>query len=122
MIQKTLSLLFLGIGIIFVITEYMNEVKQWAKQFPLELIFWIGSIAAILTINPEVEAFSLCPLHNLGIEWCPGCGLGKAMNLLARGEFQASWQLHPASALAYGVIFHRIYVLSKQLKNSAHYG
>jgi hypothetical protein len=100
----------------------MNEVKQWAKQIPLELIFWIGSIAAILTINPEVEAFSICPLHHLGFDWCPGCGLGRAMNLLARGEFLASWQLHPAAGLAYGAIFHRIWVLIKQLKHRAHYG
>lgn len=100
----------------------MDEVKHWTKQIPVELIFWMGSIAAILMINPEVEAFSLCPLHNLGIEWCPGCGLGKAMNLLARGEFKASWQLHPAAGLAYGVIFHRIWGLVKLLKHHIHYG
>ena len=100
----------------------MNEVKNWTKQILLELIFWIGSLAAILSINPEIDAFSLCPLHNLGIEWCPGCGLGKAMNLLARGELKESWQMHPAAVLAYGAIFHRIWVLIKQLKHSVHYG
>jgi hypothetical protein len=100
----------------------MKKVRQWIMQIPLELIFWIGSIGAILTINPEVQAFSLCPLHNLGFDWCPGCGLGKSMNLLARGEFQASWNLHPAGSLAFGTIIHRIWVLIKQQKQSAHYG
>jgi hypothetical protein len=44
------------------------------------------------------------------------------MNLLARGEFLASWEMHPLASLAYPVIFHRIWVLIKQLKQHAHYG
>jgi hypothetical protein len=44
------------------------------------------------------------------------------MNLLARGEFLASWEMHPLASLAYAVIFHRIWVLIKQLKQRAHYG
>ncbi|MEY2706223.1 MAG: hypothetical protein RL407_2285 [Bacteroidota bacterium] len=100
----------------------MKGLSERMIQWPLELIFWLGCIVAVLTINPEIEAFSICPLHQLGLEWCPGCGLGKAMNLLARGEVQASWQFHPAASLAYGVIFHRIWVLVKQLKHRTHYG
>ncbi|MFN5332606.1 MAG: DUF2752 domain-containing protein [Bacteroidota bacterium] len=100
----------------------MKELKDRISQWPLELIFWIGCILSILTINTEVKAFSLCLLHQLGLDWCPGCGLGRAMKLLASGEFQASWQHHPAAGLAYGVIFHRIWVLVKQLKHHTHYG
>jgi len=100
----------------------MKGLSKRMNQWPLELIFWIGSMAAILTINPEVEAISICPLHQMGLDWCPGCGLGRAMNLLASGEFQASWRLHPAAGLAFGVIFHRIWVLVKQLKHRTHYG
>jgi len=85
----------------------MKELKDRISQWPLELIFWIGCILSILTINTEVKAFSLCLLHQLG---------------LASGEFQASWQHHPAAGLAYGVIFHRIWVLVKQLKHHTHYG
>ncbi len=100
----------------------MKELSQRLQPFPLELILWIGSIIAILTINPYSDSFSLCPLHNLGLDWCPGCGLGKGMNLLARGEFKASWEMHPLASLAYGVIFHRIWILIKQLKSTTHYG
>jgi len=100
----------------------MKGLSKRMNQWPLELIFWIGSMAAILTINPEVEAISICPLHQMGLDWCPGCGLGRAMNLLASGEFQASWSLHPAASLAYGAIFHRIWVLLKTLKRSETYG
>jgi hypothetical protein len=100
----------------------MKEFSQRLQPIPLELILWIGSIVAILTINPYSDSFSLCPLDNLGLHWCPGCGLGRGMNLLARGEFLASWEMHPLASLAYGVIFHRIWVLIKQLKNTAYYG
>jgi hypothetical protein len=48
--------------------------------------------------------------------------LGRAMNLLVRGEFLASWEMHPLASLAYAVIFHRIWVLIKQLKQRTHYG
>jgi hypothetical protein len=100
----------------------MKEFRQRLQSIPLELILWIGSIVAILTINPYSDSFSLCPLDNLGLHWCPGCGLGRGMNLLARGEFLASWEMHPLASLGFGVIFHRIWVLIKQLKNRAYYG
>jgi hypothetical protein len=101
----------------------MNEFTTWIKKIPLELIFWVGSLVAILTINPDAgNHFSLCPLDNLGFSWCPGCGLGRSMNLLARGEIQASWSMHPLAMLAYGVILHRIWTLIKNLKTTHNYG
>lgn len=100
----------------------VKELKQWSKKVPLELFFWIASLMAVLTINPDVEAFSLCPLHHLGIEWCPGCGIGRAMNLLVRGKFSAAWQMHPAAGFAFGAIIHRIWVLGKQINKNTHYG
>ncbi|WP_332911961.1 DUF2752 domain-containing protein [Algoriphagus boritolerans] len=46
-------------------------------------------------MEPHAEShLSLCPLNQLGFEWCPGCGLGRSMNLLAHGDFQASWSMH----------------------------
>jgi hypothetical protein len=100
----------------------MKELRHRLRTIPVELITWVACILAILTINPYSDSFSLCPLDNLGLTWCPGCGLGRAMNLLARGEFLASWEMHPLASLAYAVIFHRIWVLIKQLKQRAHYG
>jgi hypothetical protein len=110
-------------GIIFVSWNHMNVIKQWYARIPLELLLWIAALAAIFSIQPyDTAAFSLCPLDMLGIEGCPGCGLGRAMNLLARGEFLASWSLHPLAGLAYVAIIHRIWTLSKQVKNTTHYG
>ena len=100
----------------------MKKLRHRLQTIPVELIVWIVSVLAIFTINPYSDSLSLCPLDNLGLHWCPGCGLGRAMNLLARGEFLASWKMHPLASFAYGVIFHRIWVLIKQLKSKTHYG
>ncbi|HAH35855.1 MAG TPA: DUF2752 domain-containing protein [Algoriphagus sp.] len=101
----------------------MKEISKRFSRLPLELFFWIGSIIAILMIDPSsANHFSLCPLENLGITWCPGCGLGRAMNLLARGEFEASWSMHPLAMLAYVVILSRIWNLIKNLKTTHNYG
>jgi hypothetical protein len=101
----------------------MKEMGNWFQRFPVELIFWIGSLIVILTINPNVgNHFSICPLDNLGLTWCPGCGLGRSMNLLANGDIQASWSMHPLAMLAFVVIFHRIWTLIKHLKTTHHYG
>lgn len=100
----------------------MKDFGPRLQTIPVELIIWIVSLLAIITINPYSDSFSLCLLDNLGLHWCPGCGLGRAMNLLARGNFLASWEMHPLASLAYVVIFHRIWVLIKQLKQRAYYG
>jgi hypothetical protein len=101
----------------------MKEITSWIRRIPLELIFWIGSLIAIFTINPDAgHHFSLCPLDSMGFSWCPGCGLGRSMSLLARGEIQASWSMHPLAMLAFGVILHRIWTLIKNLKTTHNYG
>jgi len=101
----------------------MKKLLAYVRYFPVELVFWIGSLVAILMINPDGgHHLSLCPLDNLGLDWCPGCGLGRSMNLLARGEIQASWSMHPLAMLAFGVILHRIWTLLKNLKTPQIYG
>jgi hypothetical protein len=101
----------------------MKQITTWFKRIPLELVFWLGSIISILTINPDLgNHFSLCPLENLGFDWCPGCGLGRSMNLLVRGDIQASWSMHPLAMLAVGVIFHRIWTLIKNFKTTYTHG
>ncbi|WP_057936411.1 DUF2752 domain-containing protein [Algoriphagus resistens] len=101
----------------------MKEIIQRIATLPLELIFWLGSLVAILLLDPHGDShLSLCPLSQLGFEWCPGCGLGRSMSLLARGEFQDSWHMHPLALLAYVVIISRIWQLIKNLKTTHNYG
>ncbi|WP_245947028.1 DUF2752 domain-containing protein [Algoriphagus yeomjeoni] len=44
------------------------------------------------------------------------------MSLLSKGEFQASWEMHPLALLAYAVIISRIWQLIKNLKTTHNYG
>ncbi|WP_343847739.1 DUF2752 domain-containing protein [Algoriphagus jejuensis] len=101
----------------------MKQFAAYLHRLPLELVFWVGSIIAILMLEPYSEShLSLCPLSQLGFDWCPGCGLGRSMNLLAYGDFSASWSIHPFAILAYAVIFHRIWNLIRNLKTTHNYG
>ncbi|MFD2036657.1 DUF2752 domain-containing protein [Belliella marina] len=101
----------------------MKKLITSIRKLPLELIFWIAALIGILRIDPyDAHHFSLCPLDNLGISWCPGCGLGRAMSLLTRGDFQASWSMHPLAMFAFAVIIYRIFELIRNKKTTKHYG
>ncbi|WP_262710668.1 DUF2752 domain-containing protein [Echinicola rosea] len=74
-------------------------------------------------IDPHsAHHFTLCPLSLAGIDWCPGCGLGRSMKLFAIGEFKASFQMHPLGAFAWVIIPYRIFDIIKQLKTRLNYG
>lgn len=101
----------------------MKDFSVYLTRIPLELVFWTGGLIAILFLEPNSAShLSLCPLSQLGFDWCPGCGLGRSMNLLAAGQFKESWSMHPLAIVAYAVIFHRIWVLIRNIKTTHNYG
>ena len=73
-------------------------------------------------MDPSGTHFSLCPLNQLGVAWCPGCGLGRSIGHLMNGDFTASWEKHPLAAFGIIVILYRIFELIKHLKKSPNYG
>ncbi|WP_194775620.1 DUF2752 domain-containing protein [Pararhodonellum marinum] len=101
----------------------MKNLKTTFQRFPLELIFWISALISISLIDPyQSDHFTLCPLDQLGFHWCPGCGLGRAMSLMLKGDFAASWSLHPLAGFAFVVITFRIIELIKHLKTIKYHG
>ena len=74
----------------------------------LEAFIWIAAIAALAFTSPVEACYSLCPLHNLGIHWCPGCGLGHAISWLFRGEVMHSMEAHPLGIPALLILILRI--------------
>ncbi len=101
----------------------MKRKPSTQHYFPFELVFWCVAMLGIICIQPEpAHHWSLCPLDLLGWDWCPGCGLGRSMNLLIRGDFAGSWAMHPLGGFAWGVIIFRIFELIKQLKTNYYYG
>jgi len=90
---------------------------KYIKSFPLELFFWITALVLLATANPHEHHFTLCPLANLGIDWCPGCGLGRSITALFHGDVNASFAHHWFGIPALILIGNRIYQLTKQLIN-----
>ncbi|MFM6975835.1 MAG: DUF2752 domain-containing protein [Sphingobacteriaceae bacterium] len=86
-------------------------IKKWP---PLELPVWIGALLLLALARPGEHHFSLCPLANMGISWCLGCGLGRAITYLFHGDLYHSWKQHWFAVPALGILVFRIIGLSRQ--------
>jgi hypothetical protein len=70
------------------------------KRIPLEAVMWITALASLAIYYPGSSHVTLCPFANLGIDFCPGCGLGRSISYALHGEFICSWQTHPLGPCA----------------------
>jgi len=103
--------------------QMIRKILHIKEKLPLELMFWVLAIISLALMEAGHENhFTLCPLDNLGFTWCPGCGLGRAINLMLRGDFAASFSMHPLAGFALGVIFYRIVQLIRNIKTYNYYG
>ncbi|WP_436830833.1 DUF2752 domain-containing protein [Parapedobacter sp. DT-150] len=84
------------------------------SALPIELLCWTTALVLLYFSNPHSHHFTLCPLENMGLDWCPGCGLGRSIALFMHGEIPASFRMHWLGIPAFGVIAHRIYALSRR--------
>lgn len=91
---------------------------QRIKHIPLELYFWITALVLLALANPNEHHFSLCPLANLGIEWCPGCGLGRSITAIFHGELKQSLSFHWFGIPALLLIVYRMITLFSLTKNN----
>ncbi|MBT8380399.1 MAG: DUF2752 domain-containing protein [Ignavibacteria bacterium] len=87
--------------------------KVW-KLIGLEAFIWISGLLYLIFINsPELSHFTICPISNLGFDFCPGCGLGNSISFLFKGNLEASIYSHPLGIIAFVVIVTRIISLIK---------
>lgn len=87
---------------------------KYINSFPIELAFWLIALVLLATANPHEHHFTLCPLANLGFDWCPGCGLGRSITALFHGDVKASFGHHWFGIPALLLIGHRIYQLTNK--------
>ncbi len=73
-----------------------------------EILFWAAALIAPVLIDPSKPHFSFCLFRNIGIEFCPGCGLGRAIALLYRGDIAGSFLCHPLGIIAVIIISLRV--------------
>ena len=85
------------------------------NKFPVELIFWITALALLAIAEPHHHLheshFTFCPLANLGLEWCPGCGLGRSITNFFHGNVKDSLHQHWFGIPAVFIIGYRIVTL-----------
>lgn len=83
-------------------------------RFPFELLVWVSGLLFLATTSSGEGHSSLCPLHNLGITWCPGCGLGRSIRHILQGQFSASLDDHWFGFPSLAILFWRIVVLFRK--------
>ncbi len=86
------------------------------RRVPLEAVVWTCGLVALAALDPHAPgAETLCPFHHIGawlgaalgtgpVEFCPGCGLGRSIAALWRGDVALSWSLHPLGIPAVGIL------------------
>jgi len=79
--------------------------QLWHRK---EAFLWLAALAWLAIDNPVHHHYSLCPFHNLGISFCPGCGLGRSIGFLFHMDFRASFLAHPLGIPALALIVGRI--------------
>jgi hypothetical protein len=91
------------------------KIINTLKKVDLELVIWLTALVVLALSNPVYHHITLCPLDNLGFKYCPGCGLGRSISYLFRGDINASFRMHPLGIFALGIIGYRIIqIINKQ--------
>ena len=81
---------------------------RWIK-LNAEALCWACALVIIAFIS--MDGPSLCFFRLLGVGFCPGCGLGHAMQDAMRLNFESSLQHHPLGIFAIVILLYRIYTL-----------
>ena len=79
----------------------------------MEALVWFVGLTSLAIYYPSGEHVSLCPLYQLGVDFCPGCGLGRSISYVLHGEIVPSLKTHPLGIFAVIVLSLRIIKLSK---------
>jgi hypothetical protein len=83
------------------------------RSVPTEAWLWPAGLLAVALADPHAaEWFTVCPFDWIGralggVDFCPGCGLGRAVGLMARGAWRASLETHPLALPAVALLLIR---------------
>lgn len=91
------------------------KILQAIRKLPFEAMLWLASLILLAIADPTHGAhFSVCPLALAGFDGCPGCGLGRSVAFLFKGEFESSFRSHPLGIAAVIILSFRIIQLTKK--------
>lgn len=97
----------------------IKKLKIYLFALPLEGYIWIAAILLLALINVDATHLTICPFHNLGIEFCPGCGLGRSIHYFINFKFANSFYAHPLGGAALFILLFRIFTLTREGIHSA---
>jgi len=88
-------------------------MKRILKILNFELIFFIGGLIYLAIINPfNFNHLHFCIFGLCGIDFCPGCGLGRSISFLLHGCLLESICEHPLGTIGLALILNRIYIIA----------
>ncbi len=77
-----------------------------------EAVLWIAGLIYLFIINPyEAQHYTFCAFKLVGIDDCPGCGLGNSISMILHGDLTSPFSSHPLGIFALTVIVFRIFTL-----------
>lgn len=88
------------------LNSFVSQRQRFFLHFEW-LILTIGLLVIALH-NPYNDSASLCIIDRMGFTFCPGCGLGKSIALLFRGQLYASFEAHLLGIPAVLILIYRI--------------
>lgn len=92
----------------------INYLSTAGKIVGLEALIWIAALIFLALTEPtQTTHFTICPLSAMGIDFCPGCGLGRSVSYLLHGEILNSFKVHPLGIFALIILVTRVISLIK---------
>jgi hypothetical protein len=85
----------------------MNAAVSWI-WYRKEAFIWLGALIFLGFSDPACHHYTLCPLDNLGFDYCPGCGLGRSIGFLFRLDIRSSFMEHPLGIPALCLLVYRM--------------
>jgi hypothetical protein len=69
----------------------------------------------VAVLAPTLEnSVTFCIPSMLGFDWCLGCGLGRSISHLVRGDISASFSAHPLAVPAVAILTAHIFHLIRR--------
>lgn len=91
-----------------------GKIRQLWAFVGIEALAWILALLYFAFVNLPAEThFTICPFANIGIDFCPGCGLGNSISYIFNGNLPASFHSHPLGIFALVIIIFRIITIIK---------
>ncbi|NOU46848.1 MAG: DUF2752 domain-containing protein [Bacteroidales bacterium] len=92
----------------------MKKTFHFLRTY-FEAIVWLVALILLATMDPYTAGPSLCMFRKLGIESCPGCGLGHSVSAAFHGQFGQSFDMHPLGMIT--IVFLTVRIISIIIQN-----